>query len=252
MFASVQSARDPAGRSATWIGKAASIGAWRAGRRFALPALGLGAVLVYTLIIGEAFSQDAALEPLRVELTSRQSWWEVRYESRNEALVLAHELRVPVRRPVELIVSAAGTPSARVRIPDLAVASDGRPGEATRLRLMASHRGVFASSEGGLAVIAEAEEEFDEWLARQAAPSVTPTHPALREGRAAFLRAGCDRCHAIRGTAAHGRRGPDLTHFGARRAATGRAFDEHLASSARRGHDKGELQAIGAYLASLK
>jgi cytochrome c oxidase subunit 2 len=33
-----------------------------------------------------------------------------------------------------------------------------------------------------------------------------------------FLAAGCGACHAVRGTAAAGTLGPDLTHIGARRS----------------------------------
>lgn len=66
-------------------------------------------------------------------------------------------------------------------------------------------------------VIAQEPDEFDQWLARQAAPAVEPSSPSARAGAEAFVRVGCSSCHAVRGTVAEGERGPDLTHFASRR-----------------------------------
>ena len=43
-----------------------------------------------------------------------------------------------------------------------------------------------------------------------------PDDPFLRLGHDAFLRGECGECHAVRGTAARGTSGPDLTHVGGR------------------------------------
>ncbi|MGQ0834204.1 MAG: hypothetical protein ACT4O5_04640 [Gammaproteobacteria bacterium] len=212
MFHSVQSALDPAGRGAGRMGelvRAVMLGC---------TLVSVVAVLLYVLIIGEAFSRDASHEPLRIEVTARRSWWEVRYAPQAADRVLANELRVPVGRPVEVVLSADSNPESRTV----------------------------------LTVIAEESVDFDEWLARQSAPSVTPTDPTLQDGRAAFFRGGCDACHAIRGTAARGRAGPDLTHVGTRGSLASDALDGHL-RAARDSHVANrELRAIAAYLASLK
>jgi cytochrome c oxidase subunit II len=121
-------------------------------------------------------------------------------------------------------------------------------------------RGTFAALGAPVAVVAEGTADFDEWLARQAVPSVTPTHPELREGRAAFFRASCDGCHTIRGTAARGIAGPDLTHVSTRPSMNADSLGTHLrtvaGARARRpapaAHPQAELRAIAAYLASLK
>lgn len=132
MFHSVQSARDPAGRAAGRMGEI--VRAVTLGGTLVL----VVAVLLYVLIIGEAFSRDASHEPLRIEVTARRSWWEVRYAPQATDRVLANELRVPVGRPVEVVLSADGNPESRIV----------------------------------LTVIAEESVDFDEWLARQSAPSV--------------------------------------------------------------------------------
>jgi cytochrome c oxidase subunit 2 len=59
-------------------------------------------------------------------------------------------------------------------------------------------------------VIAEPPARFGRWLAHEA-------KPATASGSEAFLRAGCGGCHAVKGTPARSRYGPDLTHLAGRR-----------------------------------
>jgi cytochrome c oxidase subunit 2 len=66
------------------------------------------------------------------------------------------------------------------------------------------------------AVVVE-EAEFDAWLARQAQPAAEPATPLARRGGEHFQQDGCGACHTVRGTAADGEVGPDLTHLGSRR-----------------------------------
>jgi cytochrome c oxidase subunit 2 len=67
-----------------------------------------------------------------------------------------------------------------------------------------------------LHVVALAPAEFDAWLARQARPAQTPTAALPERGRAVFFEQRCQSCHTIRGVAASGSLGPDLTHVGSR------------------------------------
>ena len=57
----------------------------------------------------------------------------------------------------------------------------------------------------------EAEAEFKEWLANEAAPPVDD--PAVATGRDMFFNTSCVNCHRIGGTIAQGVFGPDLTHL---------------------------------------
>jgi cytochrome c oxidase subunit 2 len=68
-----------------------------------------------------------------------------------------------------------------------------------------------------LPVVAETQADFDDWLARERLPALMPLDSVAREGAGVFMSAGCWTCHAIRGTAAAGTRGPDLTHMASRR-----------------------------------
>jgi cytochrome c oxidase subunit 2 len=101
------------------------------------------------------------------------------------------------------------------------------PGRTTYLTLEpgqpGSFRGVCAEycgtshSRMAFAVVVHEGAEFDAWLEGQRADARVDGAAAARAGRAVFMESGCAGCHAIRGTEAVGRIGPDLTHLAGRR-----------------------------------
>ena len=64
-------------------------------------------------------------------------------------------------------------------------------------------------------VDAVSPKEFDEWVENQKADAVDD--PSVAEGRGRFMEMACMNCHTIRGTAAKGKFGPDLTHMMSRK-----------------------------------
>ena len=58
-------------------------------------------------------------------------------------------------------------------------------------------------------------EDFERWLANERKPAVED--PGVSDGRSAFLRQSCVKCHRVRGTSEQGSYGPDLTHLMSRR-----------------------------------
>jgi cytochrome c oxidase subunit 2 len=117
--------------------------------------------------------------------------------------------------------------------------------------------------------VALPEKDYAAWLANEAAPAREPATALQRQGQRLFVANGCGGCHAVRGTAAAGTIGPDLTHVGGRlslAAATlpndAQAFARWIADNQHikpdnlmppfGQFDKAELRAIAAYLESLK
>jgi cytochrome c oxidase subunit 2 len=96
----------------------------------------------------------------------------------------------------------------------------------TRLALKPTRTGVFrgvcaeycGASHALMAfpVVVLEREEFDRWLAEQAAPAQPPAEPLAARGQELFMANGCSACHTVRGTQANGLIGPDLTHVGSR------------------------------------
>jgi len=66
-----------------------------------------------------------------------------------------------------------------------------------------------------LSIYFDPPEEFEAWLANEEKPAAEDT--SVSEGKAAFLAQSCVNCHTIRGTAARGQVGPDLTHLKSRK-----------------------------------
>ncbi|TVT17282.1 c-type cytochrome, partial [Amycolatopsis rhizosphaerae] len=65
-------------------------------------------------------------------------------------------------------------------------------------------------------VVAQPAPEYDAWLVRAAAPAPAPAGAAAQRGLQVFEQVGCASCHTIRGTAANGKVGPDLSAVGSR------------------------------------
>ena len=81
-------------------------------------------------------------------------------------------------------------------------------------------------------VIAEPAADFEAWLARQARDAAPPADPESHLGQELFFGTGCAACHAIRGTAAQGRLGPDLTHVGSRQSLGAGTLGNHVGTMA--------------------
>jgi cytochrome c oxidase subunit 2 len=104
-------------------------------------------------------------------------------------------------------------------VPELNKKIDLVPGNTNRVLLAANspgrYRGQCAEFCGlqhahmAVLVVAEPKARFKRWLDAEA-------KPAQGEAPRAFERGGCDDCHTVRGTDAHGDVGPDLTHVASR------------------------------------
>src|SRR5690606_16445543 len=130
---------------------------------------------------------------------------------------------IPAGRPVALELESADVIHS-LWIPRLGGKLDMVPGRRNILRLQADRPGVYAGQCAefcggphalmGLVVVAHTPADFAAWRRGQAAPA----RAAQTAGARVFEAADCGACHAIRGTAANGQAGPDLTHVGARRS----------------------------------
>ena len=188
------------------------------------PIVVLAALLVYAIHTGQALSGPPERPP-DIELVGKQWWWEVRYATEAGPAVLANELRVPVGKPVEIALSTTDVIHS-FWVPALAGKVDMIPGRTNRIVIEAREAGIFRGqcaefcgaqhSLMAMYVVAVTEYEYRQWLARQVSPAAEPANAIAHQGREVFLREGCAKCHTIRGTAAAGKLGPDLTHVGGR------------------------------------
>jgi cytochrome c oxidase subunit 2 len=216
---------------------------WIVGGGLLFPIITLSVLLIYSLAIGDALETQPAADPLRIHVTGKRWWWEVRYEpgDDSDAIVLANELRVPAGRPVHIELTTSDVIHS-FWVPTLAGKVDMIPGRTNHLVIQAAEPGVYrgqcAEYCGGqhalmaFYVVAEPEPAFERWLAREARPASVPTDPFLRLGYDMFFRGGCQECHAIRGTPAESSVGPDLTHVGSRRSLGAGVVGNHIGTMA--------------------
>lgn len=199
--------------------------AWIVAGGIVLPVVVVVPLSVLTLFSLHRTEAPPADDALVVEVEGHRFWWEARYPGTDA--VTANEIHIPTGRDVRFVLSTADVIHS-FWAPNLGGKRDMIPGEVTELVYRADEPGVY---EGACAefcgiqhtwmrllVIAEPPEQFERWLAEQAADALAPGTDGQRAGLETFLDVGCASCHQIRGTEAQGRFGPDLTHVAERRS----------------------------------
>jgi cytochrome c oxidase subunit II len=190
----------------------------------AFPVITLTALLFYSLWLMRANIQGNATPPAgRIEVAAEQWWWRITYvEPDGRRISEANELRLPVGREVELVLTSPDVIHS-LWIPAIGGKLDMIPGRTNRMRVSIDRPGIYraqcAEYCGGphalmaFDVIALEATEFDAWVRGDAAGGSTE---AVR-GREIFEESGCGSCHAVRGANASGLVGPDLSRVGGRR-----------------------------------
>ena len=172
--------------------------------------------------------QAAPQPPNAIEVTvvGRQWWWEIRYPKLG--VITANELHVPVsdsltRRPTFLTLEAADVAHS-FWVPRLAGKTDLIPNKTNHMWVEPHEPGTYLGACAEycgtqhtlmlLRIVAEPPEQFARWVGQQRQPAAAaPTDSAAAAGRRVFLGTVCMSCHAVAGTLANARYGPDLTHL---------------------------------------
>lgn len=182
-----------------------------------VPVIVLLSLLIYSLPSMRPL--PVARDDLHIAVEGEQFWWRVQYRPPGaDAVEAANEIRIPVGRTVQFDLTA-GDVIHSFWIPGLAGKMDMIPGRTNRLVVRATRAGRFrgvCTEFCGLShalmafeVVAMEPQAFDAWLEAQRLPATAGENLL-------FAAQGCGGCHAIRGTQADGRIGPDLTHVGSR------------------------------------
>lgn len=187
------------------------------------------AVLTGLLTWGLALMADLRTpgDGLEIAVSGEQWWWRVDYRmpGSDAPVASANEVRLPRGQRVELEVTSPDVIHS-FWIPSIAGKIDMIPGRVNRLVVEPTRNGTFrgvcaeycGESHALMAFSVEVMEPaaFEQWLAQQADDAVPPATPLAVRGEELFLQVGCGACHTVRGTAADGTIGPDLTHLGGR------------------------------------
>lgn len=203
---------------ATWIAVGGGV----------IPALVVASLFVYSLRGFAVVASPPGTPAVTIDVIGHLFWWEVRYHADDpeRPFETANEIHIPAGLPVLFRLTGADVIHS-FWIPQLQGKKDLTPGHVTTLWLEADRPGVYRGqcaeycgiqhANMAFLVVAEEPEAFAAWAERQRAPAGVPAGPPLDRGYEVFLERGCAGCHAIRGTEAAGRLGPDLTHVASRR-----------------------------------
>ena len=169
--------------------------------------------------------QDAHMPAGATEVTviGHQFWWEFRYPSLG--VVTANELHVPVSDPAHPTPTFIRLLSADTDhsfwVPRLAGKTDLIPNRTNNTWIDPHEVGIYVGqcaqycgtqhAKMLLRVYVEPPDQFNRWVQEESKPA--QVSDAFSEGRRIFESMACINCHAISGTVADGRFGPDLTHL---------------------------------------
>ncbi|WP_269713299.1 cytochrome c oxidase subunit II [Caulobacter sp. NIBR2454] len=267
LFGGAKWKRRLSGRKLIWIGG------------LVFPTVVLSALLVYGLALTAHLNAEPEPGEMRVRVTGEMWWWRVAYldAQGREVLQDANEVHIPAGRPVTFELESADVIHA-FWVPPLGGKVDMIPGRRNILRLQADKPGAYGGQCAeycggphalmGLVVVAHEPGEFERWRrSRRAAPA--PSDALGQRGAQVFADSGCGACHTVRGSAANGLAGPDLTHVGSRRSLGAGILPNNRGTLAGWVADSqtikpgnrmpaykmlsgGDLQAVAAYLESLR
>lgn len=170
--------------------------------------------------VQKAAPPDNAIQVIAV---GHQFWWEYRYPRWN--IVTANELHVPVSQPghpesIFIKLLSADTDHS-FWVPRLAGKTDLIPNRENSMWIAPQKTGLYLGqcaqycgtqhAKMLLRVYVDSRDEFDLWIKKQS--QAAHLSDAAAEGRHIFESTACINCHAVKGTVAEGRFGPDLTHL---------------------------------------
>ncbi len=160
---------------------------------------------------------------IEVVATGHQFWWEFRYPGLK--VVTANELHVPVSdpnhpSPTFITLTSADTDHS-FWVPRLAGKTDLIPNRINSMWIDPQETGLYLGqcaqycgtqhAKMLLRVYVQTPDDFARWIREQSQPA--RAHDVVSTGQRIFETTACINCHAVAGTVADGRFGPDLTHL---------------------------------------
>jgi cytochrome c oxidase subunit 2 len=180
-------------------------------------------LVLFGLTVRTMAVSDPATSPTQspdLVIVAHQWWWEVHYPK--AGVVTANEVHLPVGRPIQLRLESADVIH-DFWVPALGRKMDATPGHPVTYSISVDKAGTYLGTCAEfcgaqhawmrIRVIAQTPTDFNRWLAQQAAVPTPAASDQASQGAQLFQSLTCSSCHAIAGTAAQARIGPDLTHL---------------------------------------
>ena len=209
----------------------------------ACSSVGLLGLTVASVLTDRALAHLPEQDALSITITAHDWWWDIRYEDAQPARIFttANELHVPVGRTVVAKLESSDVIHS-FWVPNLHGKRDLIPGSTAIIKFRADKAGQYRGqcaefcgyqhAKMALLVVAQPPEQYDQWAQAQRATAPTPVDALKTRGAQVFMTSTCAMCHAIQGTGANARTGPDLTHVASRHSLAAGTLPNDRASRA--------------------
>jgi len=193
----------------------------------AISFLVLLASAVWNYVVLAHIAGPPANAAMTIRVTGHQWWWEIAYADKDvsRTFTTANEIRIPIGKPIRIELGTVDVIHS-FWVPALTGKMDMIPGQRNVTWMQADKPGVYRGqcteycgqqhAHMGFIVLAQSPTEFETWRNHQLEPPRSPTSEEgirhLATAQSAFMR-HCAVCHTVRGTAANGKVGPDLSHL---------------------------------------
>lgn len=200
---------------------------------FGTPLLWIGGITIPAILFAFVFfisTRDlvAIAHPapaqLTIDVVGHQWWWEANYTQ--QGFDTANEIHIPAGQQVKINLTSVDVIH-DFWVPELQGKVDAIPGETNSLYFESDKTGTYQGqclvycglqhAHMNFLVVVDSPDQFNQWVQAQKQPAAQPTDPQAARGAQVFTSSSCTYCHAISGTSANARVGPDLTHFGSRK-----------------------------------
>lgn len=223
-------------------------------------------ILIVFVLIGVSARVIAGVENAsppkdmtKITIIGHQWWWEVKYP--DYGIVTANEVHVPALpdgKAASYLVLESADVIHSFWLPQLAGKTDLIPNRNNYMWINPKETGVFFGNCAEycgtqhanmlLRVVAQTPEDFKKWAAHERENAAVE---AMTAGRKEFESLSCVNCHAVKGTAAVGRFGPDLTHLMTRQTLGSGAVDNTPENLKKWVNDPQEAKP-GCFMPSMK
>ena len=190
----------------------------------AFPVVVLATLMGFNIYTENVITARAQAPERVIQVIGHRWWWEVIYPE--EGITTANELHIPAGESVQIKVTSTDVIHS-FWVPQLNGKIDTIPGQTNTISIQADkpgeYRGQCAEYCGlqhakmAFWVVADPPDQYAAWVARQKLAAPDPEGGLALQGQQVFLGSACVYCHAIEGTNASSRLGPDLTHLASRR-----------------------------------
>lgn len=195
----------------------------------ALVSVGLVALALASFLADRSLAQSSANPQLSIELTGNQWWWDATYDSSDSSMSIrtANEIHLPVGVATRIVLKSNDVIHS-FWVPSLAGKQDLIPGRQNDIVLVPKKIGLYRGqcaefcgvqhANMALVVSVDSRADFLKWWKHQLQSAPPPRTALARAGYRFVTTRTCAMCHAIAGTDASARVGPDLTHVASRRS----------------------------------